>query len=531
MLRKIILALFVFSTFFAFAQNKEKVWIFFSDKNNTSFNPFEYFDAKAIERRIKHGINLYDSSDFPVNESYLQKINELGFEEKIISRWFNAAIGFADHTTIEKIKLFPFVKEVVIYSSNAVLASIDVETSDKRELSEADTRLLFQQCDRMNANYFWDNGFTGKGIRIAIFDAGFPNVDKIPVFEHIRKANRIINTYDFVRKKDFVYGYAAHGTNVLSCIAGLYDGKRLGLATDAEFLLARTEIGWREPFSEEENWLAAAEWADKNGAQIINSSLGYTHHRYFVSDMDGKKSFVARAANMAASKGILVVNAAGNEGNGKWKYIGTPADADSVLSVGAIEPNTDRKAGFSSFGPTADKRLKPNVTAYGHVIAEGKNGFTKTQGTSFASPLVAGFAACALQTKPNLKNMELFEEIKRSATLYPYFDYVHGYGIPQANYFTNNGKPETEPTFNVIDEGLYIKVYLKKEFMKTLPDKPYVREYFYYHVENPSGYLEKYAVLKVENEEVLQLFKNDFDKGSTARFHYKGYTYSIQINN
>lgn len=530
MLRKITFTLFIISFLNSFAQNKEKVWIFFTDKKETTFNPYSYFDTKAIERRIKHGINLYDSSDFPVNENYIQQLIDLGFEEKVTSRWMNAVIGYADINSIDKIKNLPFVKEIIRYNSTNILSSIDVETTNNYELTEADARLIFQQCNRMNANYFWDNGFTGKGVRIAIFDAGFPNVDKSPVFEHIRKENRIIKTYDFVKNKEFVYSYATHGTNVLSCIAGMYESKKLGLATDAEFLLARTEIGWREPFSEEENWLAAAEWADKNGAHIINSSLGYTDHRYFVSDMDGKKSFVARAANMAASKGILVVNAAGNEGNGKWKYIGTPADADSVLSVGAIDPKTDRHASFSSYGPTADKRLKPNVSAYGYVIAESKNGFSKTQGTSFASPLVAGFAACALQSNPSLKNMELFQEIERSSTLYPYFDYVHGYGIPQADYFIKKGKSETEATFNVFDEELYIKVYLKPEFMKLSPDKPYVREYFYYHIENPSGYLDKYSVLTTDNEEIIQLYKNDFKKGSTARFHYKGYTYSIQIN-
>lgn len=530
MLRKITFTLFIFSIFSSFAQNKEKVWIFFTDKNETSFNPYTYFDSKAIERRIKHGVNLYDSSDFPVNEKYIQQLMEFDFEPKVVSRWFNAVVGFIDINALDKIKNLSFVKEITINNSIQNLSSIDVETPINRELSEADSRLIFQQCDRMNANYFWDNGFTGKGIRIAIFDAGFPNVDKSPVFEHIRKDNRIIKTFDFVRNKEFVYSYAAHGTNVLSCIAGMYEGKKLGLATDAEFLLARTEIGWREPFSEEENWLAAAEWADKHGAHIINSSLGYTHHRYFVSDMDGKKSFVARAANMAASKGILVVNAAGNEGSSKWKYIGTPADADSVLSVGAIDPKTDLHAVFSSYGPTADKRLKPNVSAYGYVIAESKNGFTKTQGTSFASPLVAGFAACALQAKPNLKNMELFEEIQRSSTLYPYFDYVHGYGIPQANYFINNGKSTIEATFKVIDDGPYIYVYLKPEFIKAAPDKPYIKEYFYYHIENPNGQLDKYAVLNVENENILQLYKNDFSKGSTIRFHYKRYTFSTQIN-
>jgi subtilisin family serine protease len=530
MLRNITLLIFILSTFFAFSQNKNKVWIFFNDKNETTFNPYSYFDNKAIERRIKHGISLYDSTDFPVNENYIKQIIDLGFEEKVISRWFNAAIGYADKTTIEKIKQLSFVKDIIEYSSNTNMASIDVETSNNRDLTEKNAQLIFQQCDRMNANYFWDNGFTGKGIRIAIFDAGFPNVDKSPVFEHIRKENRIIKTYDFVRNREFVYSYASHGTNVLSCIAGSYEDKKLGLATDAEFLLARTEIGWREPFSEEENWLAAAEWADKNGAHIINSSLGYTHHRYFVSDMDGKTSFVARAANMAASKGILVVNAAGNEGNSKWKYIGTPADADSVLTVAAIDPNTDIQASFSSFGPNANKGLKPNVTAYGYVVAESIKGFTNTQGTSFASPLVAGFAACALQAKPNLKNMELFEEIQRSATLYPYFDYVHGYGIPQADYFINNGKTNIEPTFEVIDDGLVIKVFIKNNYLKMPSNKSYIKDYFYYHIENSSGYLTKYAVLTADNEEVLQLYKNSFEKGSTARFHYKGYTYSIQIN-
>lgn len=530
MLREITFTLFIISILNSFAQNKEKVWIFFTDKNESTFNPYTYFDSKAIERRIKHGINLYDSSDFPVNESYIQQLINLGFEEKVTSRWMNAAIGYADINSINKIKNLSFVKEIKFNNSSSILSSIDVETTNNYELTEADIQLIFQQCDRMNANYFWKNGYTGKGVRIAIFDVGFPNVDKSPVFEHIHKENRIIKTYDFVKNKEFVYSYAAHGTNVLSCIAGMYKGKKLGLAADAEFLLARTEISWREPFSEEENWLAAAEWADKNGAHIINSSLGYTHHRYFVSDMDGKKSFVARAANMAASKGILVVNAAGNEGNGKWKYIGTPADADSVLSVGAIDPKTDLKASFSSYGPTADMRLKPNVSAYGNVVAESKNGLTKTQGTSFSSPLVAGFAACALQTNPSLKNMELFQEIERSSTLYPYFDYVHGYGIPQADYFINKGKPNTEATFNVFDDDGYIKVYLKPEFMKTVPEKPYVREYFYYHIENPSGYLDKYSVLTTDNEAIIQLNKNDFKKGSTARFHYKGYTYSVQIN-
>ncbi len=189
--------------------------------------------------------------------------------------------------------------------------------------------------------------------------------------------------------------------------------------------------------------------------------------------MNGKKSLVARAANMAASKGMLVVNAAGNDGETKWKHLGTPADADSVLSVGGISPESDYHFSFSSYGPTADKRLKPNVCAYGAVMESGKKGLTTTYGTSFASPLVAGFAACAWQTNRRLNNMELFKEIEKSADLYPYFDYAHGYGVPQAGYFINRQKYNEEittlpsPVFRrgaggeVIDNRTYIITYTK----------------------------------------------------------------------
>lgn len=166
------------------------------------------------------------------------------------------------------------------------------------------------------------------------------------------------------------------------------------MASNAEFLLARTEVN-AEPFAEEEWWLAAAEWAGKNGAHIINSSLGYTYHRYFPEQMDRKTSLVARAANMAASKGIIVVNAMGNDGDNSWKAVGTPADADTVLSVGSVDPYKEYKINFSSFGPTVDGRMKPNVTNSGFAaVAVKKDKLGNAHGTSFASPLISGFVAC-----------------------------------------------------------------------------------------------------------------------------------------
>ena len=376
----------------------------------------------------------------------------------------------------------------------------------------------------MEGDVFHDKNIRGQGMRIAIFDAGFPSVDVNPAFEHIRKANRIIKTRDFLTNKDNVYKHSSHGCNVLSCIAGIIDGQRIGLATEAEFLLARTESGIFEPFSEEENWLAAVEWSDKNGADIINSSLGYTERRYFQSDMDGKTSLVARAANMAARKGMLVLNAAGNDGDGDWKYQGTPADADSVLSIGGISFDTDFHISFSSYGPTSDKRMKPNICAYGVAMVSGPGGITKAYGTSFASPLAAGFAACAWQTSRESTNMEMFKKLEESGDLYPYYDYAHGYGIPLASFFIGEETTRTKRTFELVTSGDELSVEIDKEQFDL--DGIDAGSLLYYHIENSKGYLDYYYVVAVYQYSILHFNRSDFKKGNTLRIHYKGYTTS-----
>lgn len=243
----------------------------------------------------------------------------------------------------------------------------------------------------------------------------------------------------------------------MSCIAGKTKNYQIGLATGAEFLLARTE-SYTEFFSEEENWLMAAEWADKNGVDIINSSLGYTGPRYLPENMDGKTAFVSKAAQLAVDKGILVVSSAGNEGTGKWKRIAAPGDATGVLTVGGIDPYTGIHSNFSSFGPSWDKRLKPEVCAYGTAIVSSRTGLVISEGTSFSSPLVAGFAACLKQRYPLLKNTELKELICRSGDLWPYFDYAHGYGVPQP-YFLFKDTIENKPTLSIIEDNDEITFY------------------------------------------------------------------------
>lgn len=499
---------------------QEKYWVFFTDKDGASFSPYEYFDQKAIDRRIQNNLSLHDPTDFPLNQHYIAEVDQLVEEITTQSRWFNAVAVWVSCNQIKTIKTLPFVKDVQPIVMQSVLASQNYDI----RLSKYDQNLLKRQTEHMQGSLFHEANIDGSGIRIAIFDGGFPSVNTNPVFEHIRKNNQIIKTWDFVKKKEFVYGYVSHGTMVMSCIGGIANGQKLGLATGAEFLLARTEV-ITEPYSEEENWLAAAEWADKNGADIINSSLGYTHSRYFKKDMNGRTSLVSRAANMAAKKGILVVNAAGNDGTSEWKYINTPADADSVLAVGGINPATDYHASFSSYGPTADKRMKPNVSAFAHVVAAGKKGLKNTQGTSFASPLVAGFAACAWQNNKELNNMELFEEIQKSTDLFPYYDYAHGYGVPQANYFLNKTDSAlTGTTFEFVENNGTILV--------VVDDKININEpcnYLYYHIESKDGILDKYSVINVFQREVLKLHLSHFKNNEILRVHYKGYTTSYKF--
>ena len=509
-----------------------KYWVFFKDKDGMSFDPYTYFDAKAIERRIINNVPLSDYTDWPVRPDYIRCISDVVDSVRQISRWFNAAAVCCNEEQITAINTLSFVKKVAAITSVASVAAVE-EISDNSPPEE----LLAHQLNRFEAHYFYDKGIDGKGVRIAIFDAGFPTVDENLAFEHIRKDNRIIKTWDFVRNKENVYAYSSHGMMVFSCIGGLLNGDKIGLATGAEYLLARTEIGKREPYSEEENWLAAVEWADKNGAQIINSSLAYTFNRYFPSEMDGEKSLVARAANMAASKGILVVNAAGNDGNKQWKIIGTPADADSVLSVGGINPYTNYHISFSSFGPNANNHIKPNVCAFGRAVVAGKKFLIVADGTSFASPLVAGFAACALQSRPGIKTMDLFHDIERSADLYPYFDYAHGYGVPQAYYFTSN-RHRYAPTFDVVarDGKLYVRIFTdttavkadSKRDVKATPANPdppdNEPQYLYYHIENDHGVIEKYSLISVESEEPLIIDQSSYHHGKTLMLHYKGYT-------
>ncbi len=516
--------------------------VYFRDKQHLDFNPATYFDAKAIERRLMAGIPVDDPSDWPVNENYVRTLTPMVNEVLLTSRWFNAVAVDADAIEMNAVRQLPFVLEIEWMEPAELLpaAYMEYDTS----IQPANALILAGQLKTLGVDTWLKAGIDGTGIRIAILDVGFDRADKVPAFDHIRNGNRLIATHDFTSRKNEsnVYYGNGHGTEVWSCVAGKTGDMQIGLATGAEFLLAKTEKN-SEKYSEELNWLAAAEWADKNGADIINSSLGYTGKRYFNWQMDGKTAFVTRAANIAARKGILVVNAAGNEGSGPWHCIGAPADADSALSVGGIDPATGYHTGFSSYGPTSDKRMKPNVAAYGHVIAAAPSGLTSTQGTSFASPLIAGFAACAWQTHRSLSNMQLFKEIEKSGSLYPYFDYAHGFGVPQADYFLKTESLTPQPTFSLIESGDSIRIVINKiptgkassaeshsnssgvSSIETSKNK----EYLYYNIMNKTGVLDSYYVLDITQPEVLTIVRSRYRDGETLNVHFDGYSYSVKL--
>lgn len=455
-MRNIFLVALLFSGLFADAQTLVyKFWVELSDKNNNGFSidkPEAFLSQRAIERRKNQGIAItYD--DMPITATYRDGVEKLGVEIVHSSKWFNAlTIRCTDTSVMKEIRKLPYVMgSRLLYAKeeydtepknpDAMLEYVMSMGADKKPDNTSDYGFGYNQINMLQGDALHGMGHNGKGIVIAVLDAGFYKMNEMETFDRLRTEGRLLGTYDFVRHDTLVYEDDMHGMNVLSCMASNTPGKMIGTAPGASYWLLRTEDNFSEFPIEEANWVAGAEFADSVGADLINSSLGYTNFdnqelSYKYKNLNGN-SIVSRAATHCAHVGMIVCNAAGNEGDGEWHFIGVPADADSILSVGGVDAMRDH-SNFSSFGPTADGRIKPEVCAQatGTIVASSKGKFYPSQGTSFASPVMCGMVASLWSAHPTKTNMQIMAAIKQSADRYSQPDNTYGYGIPdfiQAN--------------------------------------------------------------------------------------------------
>ena len=543
-----------------------RYWVTLADKNGVAFDPSAYFSAAARARRVRQHLPAAEATDRPVRPDYLARVRAAADTVTLVSRWFNAVAVRATPAQAAALRALPGVRGVAAWPQRRADMAAQRPGGARRArpdedeppyISPDDYRLAHRQTAALGAAAWARAGLDGRGLRIALFDVGFRGVDSHPAFAALRARHGIVATHDFLANGPNVYRGGSHGTEVLGCLAGrlpggpdaaVAAGPALGLAPAAEYLLARTERALRETLSEEEAWLAAAEWADREGADIINSSLAYTEQRYFPEEMNGRRSLVARAAALAAHKGMLVVCAAGNDGDTDWVRIGTPADADSVLAVGGLDPATGLHLYFSSVGPSADRRVKPDVSAFGIALTTTPGGgYERLEGTSFASPLVAGFAACAWQHNRRLTAAQLYGQLRAAGQLYPYFDYANGYGAPQAAFFLAAAPPPPAgPTFDFVPGDSLVAVVIRPAaavrpaqalpLVAELPDAatppggpapapdPDFPAYLYWSLADARGVLRRYEVRAVTQRLVLQVPRRLLRGGDALRVEFKGYT-------
>ena len=436
-----------------------KYWISFTDKENTPYsvnNPEEFLSTRSINRRNRQGI-VINEQDLPVDPDYISQIRNKGIPVINTSKWFNGALIELDDTTyLDTLQALYFVKPGIIRVKPRITKNSE-KIDDPKLKSDiqpipSEYGYSYSQIRMMNIDKLHEQGYLGEGMLIAVLDAGFTNAHRVSSLLHIWEEDRVIAWKDFVHDSADIFNSHNHGTAVFSIMGGLQPEMLIGTAPNAEYALVRTEDGSSEYLIEEYNWICGAEFADSLGADVINSSLGYTefydptqNHTY--ADLDGRTAPISIAANLAARRGILVVTSASNQGDEPWFRIGAPADADSILTVGAVD-SAGIIADFSSRGPSYDRRVKPDVVAQGvYDIAQHPDGrFIYCSGTSCSSPVVAGMAACLWQANPGSTNIEVIQAVRKSTSRFFKPDSVYGYGIP--NLEIANGllglAPETE---------------------------------------------------------------------------------------
>ncbi|MEX2567339.1 MAG: S8 family peptidase [Cyclobacteriaceae bacterium] len=441
-------SIFIFVSLFLFHQKglaQDRYAIHFKYKPTELYRldePENLLGKRALERRSKEGMAV-DSTDIPVSEKYISSTASLVNDFLYHSKWLNASIVVAEEKNLLAIADLDFVDKVVLVAKGGLKSS---QSSKKENLSRINKKIKkifwedqsFEfQNNILGIPDMHQEGYNGEGVRIAVFDAGFLNVDEISGMQHLFEEKKIIATRDFVNSaSEDVFKRDTHGTGSLSLLAAYDPEKLIAGAYESEYVLCITEDVDSENRIEEYNWVRAAEFSDSLGVDIINSSLGYNFFddpemNYTKEDLDGETAVISIGAAMAAKKGILVVSSTGNEGNIDWQTITVPADAKGILSVGAINNNFE-KAAFSSVGPSSDGRIKPELVAFGSGVTLWRysNGTSFSSGTSFSAPQIAALAAGLWQAHPEWTRSQLKERLIASGSQFDEPDSELGYGVP-----------------------------------------------------------------------------------------------------
>jgi len=411
--------------------------IYFTDKANSPFDfiqPNAFLSDRALERRNNQLIEI-DSSDLPVCTEYVDSLQRLGINVRGVSRWLNAAQVSGDSLTI-----INAVSNLSFVSSSKKLTRVSRIESEELCEDELNDTVVYgqnkQQIYQLNGQYLHNLGFRGEGMYIGVIDGGFRGSDTSRAFQLIREENRLKSVYDFTFNDTNVFEQSSHGNNVFSIIGGNIESQYFGTAPFADFSLLKSEYVTTETLEEEFYLVRALEYADSAGIDVVNISLGYYTFDNSIGDhtwdeLDGNTAIGSVAADKAASKGMIVVSSAGNEGNSSWKYISIPSDGDSVLSIAAVDLNGNI-ASFSSYGREEDTRIKPNIAAMGFqtVYVSSSGSVTKGNGTSYSAPLITGLISCLWQAFRDKNNMEIVNAVQRSSSQYFSPDKRKGYGIP-----------------------------------------------------------------------------------------------------
>ena len=460
----------------AFAQSSPvpgKWWVEFTDKDLSPYctcRPYEFLSARSLERRARAGIAV-QLNDLPVNPSYTEALRKKGAQLHLTSRWLNAAAVVADSATAFSLQGLPFVKNVTYVGKHLRVKNPPNKAPKSRESLKkvpqiAGSSSVFGYASKQNSLLGLPTlhfaGHRGKDIWIAVMDGGFNLTDTMPFFDSVALQHRLYQGWDFVERDKAVFESAMHGTSVLSLMAANLPGYFVGTAPDATYFLIKTEDTGGEFPIEEANWIAGAEWADSVGVDVLTASLGYTvfndttlGHRTW--ELDGRTAIGSRGAAIAATKGMIVLNSAGNEGDNAWRTIGVPADATGVLAVGAVT-STSTRAGFSSLGPTRDGRIKPDLMAPGDMVVTAGNYGTElglSSGTSLAAPMLAGGMASLWSAFPEKTAEEIINAVFASADQNDRPDNERGFGLPDLTraWLTMGGFYTDAP--NDAREGLF----------------------------------------------------------------------------